>query len=184
MSKAGSIKKTVVYVLLCLVIISTAVVFTILLVKLKKPPERAEQKWLAPLVKVEQLHTRDIQMVVSGFGTVRAKVEVEIAPQIFGNVVWINQQFRKGGFIPAGEVLLEIDPRDYELAVQQAQAAVAEAQVLLDLEKAEAKVVFRMNGNSYTRELSLIHLWFFANLKSGRHRPGSNLRRQHFGPQS
>jgi RND family efflux transporter MFP subunit len=141
MSKAGSIKKTVVYVLLCLVIISTAVVFTILLVKLKKPPERAEQKWLAPLVKVEQLHTRDIQMVVSGFGTVRAKVEIEIAPQIFGNVVWINQQFRKGGFIPAGEVLLEIDPRDYELAVQQAQAAVAEAQVLLDLEKAEAKVV-------------------------------------------
>ena len=36
--------------------------------------------------------------------------------------------------------LLKIDPRDYELAVQQAKAFVAEAQVSLDLEKAEAEV--------------------------------------------
>jgi multidrug efflux pump subunit AcrA (membrane-fusion protein) len=55
-------------------------------------------------------------------------------------VVWISPQFKAGGFIRRNEQILKIDPRDYELAVQQANAAVAEAQVRLDLEKAEAKV--------------------------------------------
>jgi RND family efflux transporter MFP subunit len=42
--------------------------------------------------------------------------------------------------IRANEEIIQIDPRDYELAVQQADAAVAEAQVRLDTEEAEAAV--------------------------------------------
>jgi RND family efflux transporter MFP subunit len=37
-------------------------------------------------------------------------------------------------------MILKIDPRDYELSLRQANAVVAEAQVMLDLEKAEAKI--------------------------------------------
>jgi len=91
-------------------------------------------------VEVEQLSVRDIQMVVRGFGTVSPKLQVEIVPQVSGKVIYINPQFEAGGFIRAGEELLQIDPRDYELAVQQAQAVVADALVQLDLEKAEAQV--------------------------------------------
>ncbi|MHC4740255.1 MAG: hypothetical protein ACYS9Y_15205, partial [Planctomycetota bacterium] len=99
----------------------------LILVKLKKPPQRVEKENPAPLVEVTQLSLRDIQMVVSGYGTVTPKVQVEIVPQVSGKVVSVNPQFKAGGFIPAGSLLLEIDPRDYELAVQQAQAIVAEA---------------------------------------------------------
>jgi RND family efflux transporter MFP subunit len=79
-------------------------------------------------------------MFVRGFGTVTPKVLVEVVPQVSGKVVYVNPEFKAGGFIRAGEKLLQIDPRDYELAVRQAQALVADAQVNLDLEKAEAQL--------------------------------------------
>ncbi|MHC4061967.1 MAG: efflux RND transporter periplasmic adaptor subunit [Planctomycetota bacterium] len=92
------------------------------------------------IVEVQQIDLRDIQMVVRGFGTVSPKVQVEIVPQVSGNVVYVNPQLKPGGFIHAGRKILRVDPRDYELAVQQAEALVADALVKLDLEKAEAQV--------------------------------------------
>lgn len=111
-----------------------------ILVVTRKPPPRVDQEVPAPLVEVEQVRVRDIQMIISSFGTVKPKVQVEIVPQVSGKVVFVNPQFRAGGLVEAGELLLQIDPLDYELAVQQAEAVVADAQVKLDLEKAEAQV--------------------------------------------
>lgn len=125
---------------IALIIIVLGVLATVILVVSRKSPERVEVQTPAPLVDVQSLSVRDINMVISGYGTVSAKVEVEITPQVSGNVVLVNPQFRAGGFIPAGKTILKIDPRDYELAVQQAQAAVAEALVTVDTEKAEAAV--------------------------------------------
>lgn len=106
----------------------------------RKPPVRTERKIVAPLVKVQIVRQQDIQMVVQGYGTVQPKVQAEVVPQVSGKVVAINPDFKDGGFIEAGEALITIDPRDYELAVQRAQAEVARAEVELDIERAEAEV--------------------------------------------
>ncbi len=129
--------------LLALVIVIVGAVVALVFFKLRKPPARMEQKVLAPLVKVHQLKTQDIPMVVRGYGTVSPKVEVDIIPEVAGKVVSINPEFKAGDFILADEQILQIDPRDYELAVQQATAAVADAQVKLDTEVAEAEVARR-----------------------------------------
>ena len=126
--------------LLALGIVIVGVLIALVFIKFKKTPQRKEPEILAPLVKVERLDRRDIQMVIRGYGTVSPRVQVEIVPQVSGKVVWANPQFKAGGFIRRGEQILKIDPRDYDLAVRQADAAVAEAQVKLDLERAEAKV--------------------------------------------
>jgi RND family efflux transporter MFP subunit len=123
---------------LAIIFLAAVVVFVLLM--FRKPPQLLKSEKLAPLVAVQRLSAQDIQMVVRGTGTVSPKTEVEIAPQLSGKVVYINENFRAGGFIPAGRILLEIDPRDYELAARQAQAGVAEAVVKLDIEKAEAQV--------------------------------------------
>lgn len=123
-----------------LAVLAFGALVAFILIKLQKPPGRIEEESLAPLVKVRQLKLADIQMVVSGYGTVKPRVQVEIVPEVSGKVVYVNPQFKAGGFVAAGESLLEIDPRDYELAVQQAEAGVADAEVKLDLEKAEAQV--------------------------------------------
>jgi RND family efflux transporter MFP subunit len=134
--KAGGLLQA----LIALVFLVLGILAVYFLIKLRKPPQKVEQEVLAPLVKVQQLHKQDIKMVVSGYGTVSARVQTDIVPEISGKVVNVNQQLKAGGFIPAKEQILKIDPRDYELAVQQAQALVADAQVKLDIEIAEAEV--------------------------------------------
>jgi len=110
------------------------------LIKMKKPPQRKEIKNPPPLVQVVTLAKRDIRMLVRGHGTVSPKVKVDIIPEVPGKVVYVHPQLKAGGFIPADREILRIDPRDYQLAEQQAKAAVAEAQVRLDTERAEALV--------------------------------------------
>jgi RND family efflux transporter MFP subunit len=126
--------------LLAVGIVIVGVLIALVFIKLRKPAQREDQEILAPLVKVERLERRDIQMVIQGYGTVGPRVQVEIVPQVSGKIVWVNLQFKAGGFIRRGEQILKIDPRDYDLSVRQANSAVAEAQVKLDLERAEAKV--------------------------------------------
>ena len=126
-----------------LCILALGVLLTVVLIKSRRQPRRQEQEILAPLVTVNQLKARDIQMVIRGYGTVSPKVEVEIVPEVPGKVVSINPQLKAGGLIPAGEQILQIDARDYEFAVQQAGAVVANAQVKFDIEVAEADVARR-----------------------------------------
>jgi RND family efflux transporter MFP subunit len=66
-----------------------------------------------------------------------------MVPEVGGKFVSVHQELKTGGFIRANEQILQIDPRDYELAVQQAEAAVAEARVRVDTELAEADVARR-----------------------------------------
>ncbi|MHC4365530.1 MAG: efflux RND transporter periplasmic adaptor subunit [Planctomycetota bacterium] len=136
----GTMPKRKLQVVLVLVILATGVGIAAVLKLTRKPPAKTEKKVLAPLVKVQTIGQQDVQMIVHGYGTVQPKVQADIVPQVSGQVMAISDNFRDGGFIEAGEALITIDPRDYELAVQRADADVASAEVALDLEKAEAAV--------------------------------------------
>ena len=135
----GRIKQFIFF--LC--VIALGILVTVILIKYRKKPQKEEQEVLAPLVMVERFKPKDIQMVISAYGTVSPKVEVDIVPEVSGKVVSINPELQTGGLIPAGEQILGIDERDYKFAVQQAQALVADAQVRYDIEVAEADVARR-----------------------------------------
>ena len=135
----GRIKQFIFF--LC--VIALGIVVTVILIKYQKSPQKEEQEPLAPLVMVERFRPKDIQMVISAYGTVSPKVEVDVVPEVSGKVVSINPELQTGGLIPAGEQILQIDERDYKFAVQQAQALVADAQVRYDIEVAEADVARR-----------------------------------------
>ena len=126
--------------LFAIIIVGAGIAGAVIFIMLKKPPERKEQGVQAPLVEVEQLRVKDIPMVVHGYGTVNPKVEVDIIPEVAGKVVYIHPELIVGGLIHANQAILRIDPRDYELAVRQAEAAVADAGVQLETEQAEAEV--------------------------------------------
>ncbi|MBN2183033.1 MAG: efflux RND transporter periplasmic adaptor subunit [Sedimentisphaerales bacterium] len=123
-----------------MIIILLGICAAVILVKYKKQPERVEFEIQAPLVKIEQVRIRDIPMVIQGYGTVNPKVEVDIIPEVSGKVIFVHPELKVGGFIRRNENILQIDPRDYELAVRQAEAGVADTNVLLETEEAEAQV--------------------------------------------
>ena len=82
-------------------------------------------------------------------GTVRAYV-VKIAPQVAGEIVQLpiadNQLVHKG------DLLMLIDPRNYSIAVRQAQAAAQQAQAVADNATAEMARREKLNDIAVTME--------------------------------
>ena len=58
--------------------------------------------------------------------------EGDLVPQVAGAVEWVSPALASGGFFDAGEVLLRIDPADYEVALESARAQVARAESEFD----------------------------------------------------
>ena len=106
----------------------------------RKAPPRVDRPALGPLVEVVSTEITDVPVIISGHGEVVPRVAVDLIPQVAGQVVGTHRSLVAGGFFKAGEVLVVIDPRDYDLAVERAQAAVARAKVALEREQAEAEV--------------------------------------------
>ncbi len=67
--------------------------------------------------------------VVEAIGTARAARSAEIYSEVSGQVVAVR--FRQGGFVQAGQVLVELDARRERLALRLAEVRVREAEQLL-----------------------------------------------------
>jgi RND family efflux transporter MFP subunit len=126
--------------ILTVLIIILGVVGAAVFIKFKKQPEKVEQTILAPLVNVQRITASDIPIIVHGYGTSQPKVQIDIIPEVAGKIVYIHPELKVGGFIKAGETILKIDSKDYELALSQSQSAVENAKEQLEREKAEALV--------------------------------------------
>ena len=79
------------------------------------------------------------QLVFTTTGTVSARTEINLVPQVSGRVEAVDPAFYEGGAFTAGTTLFEIDPRDYELTTQSRAAEVARARTALHLARAEAE---------------------------------------------
>jgi RND family efflux transporter MFP subunit len=123
-----------------IVVLIVGAVAAALIASARKTPPRVDRPPLGPLVEVTPVEVTDVPVVVTGHGEVVARIAVDVVPQVPGQVVRVHPSLVAGGFFRAGEVLVVIEPRDYELAVERAQAAVARAKVTLQREKAEAEV--------------------------------------------
>lgn len=106
-------------------VIAIALVLTFVLMKSRKVPEPHETLYLGPLVEVEELHKTSRQVVVRGTGTVQARHEVSITPQVKGRVSEISPNMVVGGMFRKDELLFAIEDVDYQLAIAQAHSNLA-----------------------------------------------------------
>ncbi len=93
-----------------------------------------------PLVRTEVVALGAKTMQVESQGTVNPRTESQLVPEVSGRVTWVAPSFVSGGFFEAGDVLVRIDPFDYEQALVAARAEVARSSVLLERERAEAEL--------------------------------------------
>ncbi|MGC2784659.1 MAG: HlyD family secretion protein [Roseiarcus sp.] len=82
-------------------------------------------------------------------GAVRAYV-VKVAPQVAGEIVKLP--IADNQFVHKGDLLMLIDPRNYSIAVRQAQASVEQAQAVADNARAEMIRREKLNDLSVTME--------------------------------
>lgn len=120
------------------VVLLISVTIAIVLVQLRPRAEKIEQVSDVRLVAVVPTHSETLPMIIQAYGTVQAREQLQLTAQARGQVVAMHPAFVEGGWVPSGERLLEIDPRDYELAVRQ--TAVGILQVQAELEQLEQEV--------------------------------------------
>ncbi len=93
-----------------------------------------------PLVRALRVHTESLQLKVKAQGTVAPRTESVLVSQVAGQIVWVSPAFASGGFFEAGDLLVRLDRRDYELGLARARVQVAQAKVRLAREEEEAGV--------------------------------------------
>lgn len=110
-------------------------------------------------VVVRPLQEENFRVTLHSQGTVRARTESALIPEVRGRIVSISPNFQEGAFFEEGEVLLEIDDRDYRTELTVAEAALAQAELTLAQESAryeQAKRDWdRLNPNSEATSLTL-----------------------------
>ena len=112
-------------------------IFLVVLLTVFRPAARQQQPVLAPIaVETSVLVPQHFRVAIESFGTVQPRTRSTIAAQVGGEVIRIHPSFRAGGVFEQGELLLEIDPRDYQEARTRAEADLAEARQRLAEEQA------------------------------------------------
>ena len=101
-------------------------------------PKKFPQFESAPKVDVQTLHPQSYQVWLATQGTVQARTESDLVSQVRGKVISVSPSFRPGGFFEEGDVLMEIDRRDYEMEVRIASGQLAQAKLRLSEEEATA----------------------------------------------
>ena len=119
-------------VFIILGIILSAVLISVAMVRMKPPPPKKEIVDLDPLVEVLALETMTANFEVTSQGTVRPRTETVLSAEIAGTITQISPHFIPGGVFKADEVLLRIDPTNYEVALNQAEALVKQRQIEYD----------------------------------------------------
>lgn len=81
---------------------------------------------------------RDLSPTAAGYGFSRPARTWSAVAAVRGTVIETHPDFADGRFIPAGEVVLRIDPGDYELSLAEARADLAALQTEVEQLSAEA----------------------------------------------
>lgn len=79
-------------------------------------------------VRALDVRLAPMQLRVSSEGNVQPSVETKLVAQVAGEVIELSSSLVAGGNFSKGDILLKLDPRDYEIALSRSQATLSRAQ--------------------------------------------------------
>ncbi|KXW56753.1 MAG: MdtA/MuxA family multidrug efflux RND transporter periplasmic adaptor subunit [Betaproteobacteria bacterium] len=105
----------------------------------RKLANEAAQQHIRPIppVVVAKTVQRDFPVWVTGLGTVTPVYNVTIRSRVDGEIVKIY--FKEGDIVKKGDPLIDIDPRPYQVQLEQAQGQLEHDQALLNNAKLDLK---------------------------------------------
>ena len=117
----------------------------------RQPPQTTAAQEEVRNVRVIEAQRTDLVPTVSGFGTVQPAKTWQAIVQAAGEVDYMHPDLKRGAIMPAGTEIIRISPRDYELAIAQAQANIgrADAQIIeFDLTEENTKASLEIERQS------------------------------------
>lgn len=100
-------------------------------------------------VRVEAVEKRDLVASVTASGQVTPQTKVDLSADITGKIVALN--VKMGDIVRRGQLVLQIDPQQFESQVQRAEAALANSRARL----AQANANLQQAQNNYQRSADI-----------------------------
>jgi multidrug efflux system membrane fusion protein len=100
-------------------------------------------------VTTELINQSNVELQVSSQGTVEPRTSTTLVSEVSGAVLEVASQFEVGGTFKKGDILIRLDPADYKVAKQRAEAQLKNAKAQLLTEQArsiQAKKEWQMTG--------------------------------------
>ncbi|MFG0248851.1 MAG: efflux RND transporter periplasmic adaptor subunit [Phycisphaeraceae bacterium JB051] len=117
--------------------------------------ERRERQHHAPLVDVKAITPTHETIIVHAMGTVIPAKRINLTPQVSGRITEINDQLEPGGQFEKGQIMLQIDPSDYKLAVDEKMAEIEQVQADYRIEEGQqaiAKQEYELLGQNVSEQ--------------------------------
>lgn len=131
-------KKTL---LVCLGILVVAGAGTTLIFSTEPTAERTgATRETAMLVDIISVERDTVQPTIEAMGTVQPSQDIVLSPRVSGEIIRRSEAFTPGGYVEQGDVLLQIDPSDYENALQQRESELRQAEADLTIEMGRQNV--------------------------------------------
>ena len=141
-------------------VVLAALFLAVMMNVLQPDAEKTSEPEAAIAVKTEIVNRAQLAMHVESQGIVAPRTRTRIISEVSGLVLDVADAFVVGGTFKAGEMLLKLDPTDYEVALQRAEAKVISFKALMELENArsvQAEKEWGMTGRP-TSEAPLLAL--------------------------
>ena len=131
-------RKTKILLPVGILLLSIIAALTIALTRPEVQPQPVEIP--RKLVRVMTVEKQTVGMTVRSQGNVVPRTESMLVAEAAGRVITVSPAFVAGGFFEAGEVLITLDPSDYELALTQAKSQVAQAELAYQIEEQQGRI--------------------------------------------
>ncbi len=119
--------------LLVLALLSTGFWGFRLLRDARTPPGQNAPEEIVVEVEAFRVRLQDIRANLHGFGTAEAHRRTMISAEVSGRVVEVHPNLEDGEIVQSGELLLKIDPRNYQSALNESGARVDSLEVRMQL---------------------------------------------------
>lgn len=124
-------------------IVMSIILFTVAVVALLNvfKPEAQKRPIPETVVRVDVIEANlsSYPIVVTANGTIEAETRGNLVAQIRGEIVGMADNFKTGGAFQKGDVLIQIDTRDYQAELSRATASFSQADAAYRQERANAK---------------------------------------------
>lgn len=120
---------------------------------LRPAPVKISTPENAIAVKTQKIKSTQARLAVESQGSVLPRTRTSLISEVSGAVLEVSPQFIVGGRFEQGDTLLRLDPTDYEVALQRAEARLISRNAQLTFEQAratQAKKEWAMTGRPAT----------------------------------
>jgi len=116
-----------------------------------QPKRRAPQPHV-PLVEVLEVQPTDYRIRVQSSGTVSPATQSSLVSEVSGRILRVGSSFQNGGFFTKDELLIEIEPEEYRLALANIDAELQGVKARL------AELAVKAGNLQKSLEIELEHL--------------------------